>query len=214
MKTLIFSDTHLSDRFEEGKFVFLKGLIERADRVIINGDFWDGHLVSFDTFLKSPWSGLFPLLKAKQTVYVYGNHDRKEFCDGRETLFSVSQCARFELVDHGTAYVFEHGNHVLPSIDERLPLPEPVFTLSTRVYTAIEKFITQRTKKTTRFWGKFINDSLKKRNRNSHFAVFGHTHFAEFDAPRKFAVTGFIQHGLAQYLLIENGVISPHEENY
>lgn len=214
MRTLVFSDTHLSDRFEEGKYAFLKKLIEQYDRVIINGDFWDGHLVTFDTFINSPWKGLFPLLKSKGTIYVYGNHDRREFSDERVNLFSASQHITYELKEKGRTYVFEHGNHTLPSIDERLPLPEAVFSFSTRLYTMVEKFITQKTKKTTRFWGAFLNNNLKKRNKNSHFAVFGHTHYAEFDPGHNFAVTGFIQHGLAQFLVIEDGVISAHTEWY
>ena len=63
MKILVFSDTHLSSTFEEKKFNLLKEIISRADRVIINGDFWEGYLISFKEFLDSRWKELFPLLK-------------------------------------------------------------------------------------------------------------------------------------------------------
>lgn len=214
MKTVVFSDTHLSDLFDAKKCEFLKHLINNADRVIINGDFWDGHIITFDTFVKSPWSQLFPLLKSKKTVYVHGNHDRKEFCDSRVNLFSVEQHSSYRLNDSSSLFSFEHGNHTLPSIDERLPLPESFFSAGTKAYTFIEGIITRRIRKSTRFWGKLLNNRLKKSKNNGNFRVFGHTHFAEFDPVHKFAVTGFIQHGLAQYLLIENGAIRPVEEHY
>lgn len=214
MKTIVFSDTHLSDKFEDKKYTFLKRLIESADRVIINGDFWDGHLISFETFVNSPWKQLFPLLLSKKTVCLYGNHDRREFCDERVGLYSVKQLNSYVLEGGRTSFVFEHGNTTLPSIDERLPLPEIIFTLSTRAYSSFEGFVTRRTKKSIRFWGVFLNSRLKRKKTNGHFAVYGHTHFAEFDPAHKFADTGFIQHGLAQYLLIDDGVITPREEWY
>ncbi len=54
MKTLIFSDTHLTNKPDPKRMAFLKKIINEADRVIINGDFWDGVFISFDQFLSSP----------------------------------------------------------------------------------------------------------------------------------------------------------------
>lgn len=214
MKTLVFSDTHLSDRFEEKKLAFLASLIERADRVIINGDFWDGHIITFEEFINSPWKKLFSLLKSKQTVYIYGNHDRQEFSDSRVGAFSAIQANSYEYKDKGTSFFFEHGNHTLPSIDETLHLPRLCVKLSTKTYTRLERFITRRIRKTIRFWGRVLNGKLKKRKMNGSFSIYGHTHYAEFDPRNLFANTGFIQHGLAQYVFIENGRASAHEEWY
>ena len=52
-KILIFSDSHLSPRFNQAYFNKLANLIEQADQVIINGDFWEGYFYSFDEFLNS-----------------------------------------------------------------------------------------------------------------------------------------------------------------
>lgn len=68
MKTIVFSDTHLINKFEENKFQFLSALIASADSIIINGVFWDAYMVSFDAFIKSRWKDLFPLLKEKKTI--------------------------------------------------------------------------------------------------------------------------------------------------
>lgn len=71
MKTLIFSDTHLTKKFDLKKFLFLKRIIESADQVIINGDFWDSWFSDFNGFLKSGWKDLFHSLKEKETIYIY-----------------------------------------------------------------------------------------------------------------------------------------------
>jgi len=68
MKILIFSDTHLTSKFDQEKFDFLKKIVNSSDRVIINGDFWDSWFTNFDDFVKSRWNKLFPLLKKKNTM--------------------------------------------------------------------------------------------------------------------------------------------------
>jgi predicted MPP superfamily phosphohydrolase len=118
MKILVFSDTHLTHVFEEKKYVFLKKVIESADQVIINGDFWDGYLTSFDAFISSRWNNLFPLLKQKKAVYIFGNHDKACFSDKRTSFFSDIQTKKYSFVD-GMTFYFEHGNTLLPSIDEK-----------------------------------------------------------------------------------------------
>ena len=92
MKYLVFSDTHLTPKFDHRKFSVLKEAIDQADRAVICGDFWEGFGNSFDDFVSSKWSEtLFPLLKKKKTVYLYGNHDKKEYANDRVSLFSVKQ---------------------------------------------------------------------------------------------------------------------------
>ncbi len=77
MKTIIFSDAHLTNRFDEPTYRFLENMILSADKIIINGDFWDGEVVSFNQFINSKWQKLFPLLLERKAVYIYGNHDRQ-----------------------------------------------------------------------------------------------------------------------------------------
>ena len=110
MKTLVISDTHLDTTFDEKKYAFLRSIIERADRVILNGDFWEGITISFDDFIKSEWKSLFPLLKQKQTIYLYGNHDRKEYNDERVQLFSAAQGDSHILKEENTTYHIQHGH--------------------------------------------------------------------------------------------------------
>src|SRR3982750_365904 len=96
MKTLIFSDSHLYGRFEETKFKFMWYLINSVDHVIINGDFWDGYIIDFNEFLATPWNELFPLLKERRSIYIYGNHDIVPPTDPRASLFSARQLDRYQ----------------------------------------------------------------------------------------------------------------------
>lgn len=117
---LVFSDTHFTSKVDRPRLDVLKQLIQQHDQVVINGDFFDGYLVTFDDFVRSGWSELFPLL-AKKTVYIYGNHDKKEYSDQRVRLFSHSQTTHHTIPDAGVEVRIEHGDRIAPSFDSMLP---------------------------------------------------------------------------------------------
>ena len=121
MKTIIISDLHLTAKFNKRTFNFLKDLISSVDKVIINGDFWDSYVTSFDKFVKSKWKDLFPLLKEKNTHYNYGNHDRKTDSDERVKLFSVTQAETLNLKVGDLELLIKHGNDLRPAFVERYP---------------------------------------------------------------------------------------------
>lgn len=215
MKVLVFSDTHLTDALEEKKYALLESLIKEVDLVIINGDFWDGYLTTFDKFIKSPWNRLFPLLKVKNTIYIYGNHDRAEFSDDRVKQFSVNQATSYKLEVKDTTFVIEHGNRLLPAPDEKFNLPKIFSQILTRIYTPLEGVITRLTKTTARFWRIFQNGELKKQIQNKpEIYIFGHTHIPSYEMENHFINLGCFQHGLAQYLIIQDGKAFPHSKLY
>jgi len=76
----------------------------------VNGDFWSCYSSTFDEFLDSDWAGLFPLMLEKKTIYIYGNHDRKEFMDERVNTFSVEQSSIKLLDIRSNTFHIEHGN--------------------------------------------------------------------------------------------------------
>src|SRR3989338_7051902 len=123
MHTLIFSDTHLSHRFHPSKFSLLKKIISRSNQVVINGDFWDSYTTTFDRFIHSPWKDLFPLLKSKHAVYLYGNHDPKNLSDHRVSLFSDNQLDEHRLPWKKFTLVIHHGhrNSKLLRFGEKIP---------------------------------------------------------------------------------------------
>lgn len=219
MKILVFSDTHLTADFSEKKYRFLSDIIHNADKVIINGDFWEGYLNTFDEFINSPWKLLFPILKQKNTVYIYGNHDRANLSDHRASLFSDLQTERFTLKIGTNTYVFEHGDKIVP-----LGSNDPDYYPN--------KFLLRRTNEIERFivrhlGSRFIKASYGRLNRtikrhveqnftNNEIMFCGHTHYAEIDTPRRFVNSGIIKHGIGQYLWIQNGsgTIASKEEWY
>ncbi len=216
MRILIISDLHLDNLFEEPKYRFLKKIIKTADRVIINGDFWDGYLVNFEQFIQSHWKSLFPLLKSKKAVYIYGNHDKKILSDKNRGLFSDIQTHRYKLRLNGKTLVFEHGNRLKPAWDDLFEMVRvPSFVQSTLLF--VHRFLLHRFgKRFIRFAFEKFNKELKKKiaKKNNHMYIFGHTHYGEVDPKNHFANSGFILQGFGQYLIIEDGKIQFKEEWY
>ncbi len=224
VKTLIFSDTHLHKEFEEEKFLFLKKIISEADRVIIAGDFWEAKLMTFDEFVNSFWNQLFPLLKKKNTVYIYGNHDKKELSDKRVSLFSDIQTDQYKFTSCGKTFVVEHGNRFFSKFYYlaftgigKYILPSK-FTIKW-IHSKLEKFLTRTygkefIQKRFRKFNNEIKMQMRKEFTNDEILICGHTHAAEIDLKHNFINTGIIRHGIAQYVVIDGDDISLHEEWY
>jgi len=219
MKTLIFSDTHLTHRFDQKKFNYLKNLFNSVDEIIINGDFWDGLSTSFDRFLNSPWQALFPILKAKQAIYIYGNHDFAYMSDKRVSLFSVKQAEEHFAFTNPKKLVIRHGHQHTPSIQDKFKNRRLLKTIND-LYDPAENWALKI------FGKKFFQKSLyakfnalllnfaQHELKSNEILVCGHSHNAVFTPEQKFINSGFIRHKLAQYLLIEDKKIKAIEERY
>lgn len=218
MKILVFSDTHLTDKFDKKQYIFLKNRFERVDQIIINGDLWDGQLISLDTFIASPWKALFPLLKDKKTIYIYGNHDKERFNDKRIRLFSDKQGTNYKFKSGKYIFFIEHGNKFYPFHDDTFP--------DKKVSRFMVAFLAFLESVSLRVLGNFlhklafkqfntvIKNKLPRHLKANEIYVCGHTHFAEIDLEHQFINTGLIQHGVAQYLIVENGTPTLIEERY
>jgi len=215
MTILVFSDTHLTGRFNKKKFLFLSRIINKADKVIVNGDFWDGHLTTFNSFFTSKWSTLFKLLKQKGTIYIYGNHDRKEYSDSRVSSFSTIQSNSYMMKFNSQNYYFEHGNNFLFSIDKKLRFKSyRLVKILTHIANCFELPIQH-----LRIWfGGIISNNRIKKKRNGEtkngYLICGHTHYPEIDHKNKFLNTGFMKFGIASYLLIDENGIQLRKESY
>ncbi|MCX6730286.1 MAG: metallophosphoesterase family protein [Candidatus Roizmanbacteria bacterium] len=210
MKTLIISDVHLTHKFDEKKFVFLQHLLSSVDQVVLNGDFWDGYQTTFDRFLNSQWNKLFPLLKAKKTIYLYGNHDQQKFSDNRVILFSNFQKESHEIKIKDATYHIEHGHMLCPSIDIIYPLSKKSLFYINFFFQKIEHFLTLF-RSPHNMVLKHENAKIKRILSSIEFPnwyLCGHTHFAELDKKNKFANSGFIQFGKATYLIVDSSGIS------
>lgn len=218
MKILLFSDTHLRLPFNEKKYNFLEGIIRPVDQVIINGDFWDSSHLEFKQFIESPWKHLFPLLKMKNTIYIYGNHDRKVVMDKYVHLFSDVQASRYTMKLHDKELVIEHGNRLYPYLDDRLNMKRVNGNI-VKPYQNFEKMMVRKLgnkylKLSSSKKNKKIKEKLKNELNDSQIYICGHTHYAEIDQSNQFVNSGIVRHGLGQYLVIENNRIAAKEEWY
>ena len=220
---LVFSDTHLYLPFEQKKFDYLKKIIEPADQVIINGDFFDGYMIKFEDFVKSEWNKLFPLLKSKRAIYIYGNHDKKEFSDNRIGLFSNKQTYRLELKLNNKNFIFEHGQNLRKTPDLYIDFTKSYLTWLVSLTHLLHYFLTIIFKKKfldLRYsWTNKISKTRIKEQygpKKSDFYVIGHNHFGEVDEKNHFACSGINLYGFAQYLTIDSSTakITFHEEWY
>ncbi|CAN5142201.1 hypothetical protein BH09PAT2_BH09PAT2_06590 [soil metagenome] len=218
MKLLVFSDTHLTEYVEEKKFNLLSDIISKADRVVINGDFWDGYLSSFDEFIHSGWKNLFPLLKKKKAVYVYGNHDHKHFQHTQKSkLFSEIQTDRFKIKIGNKTFIFEHGNRLLPFGDEEVfqaQIKSKLNRLSNTIEGILIKTLGVHYQRFLQKYNEIIKTKLVKELKKNEFYVCGHTHSAEVDIKNRFINSGVIKDGLAQYIHISEKGFTPNNVIY
>ncbi len=216
MKILVFSDSHLSRHFDKKKFRFLKRIISSVDRCIINGDFWEGYGWAFDEFIRSPWKKLFPLLKKKKTIYVFGNHDKKTFSDRRVSLFSIKQTGRYKLRLGTKTFYFEHGDRIVPFYDKIFDrMPHLIAALFERLEELSVKLTGMKAIQVV--YGHF-NEKIKKevasRLKKNEYLVCGHISVAQMDLQNHYINSGWIKHGIGQYVMIEDGEPTLHEERY
>lgn len=207
MKTIIFSDTHLTAVFDEAKFNYLRQLFSSCDRLIVNGDFWDGYETTFTKFIHSRWSELFPLMKQKQAVFLYGNHDKREWTTN-PGLFSVRQGDTMSVIAGKQELVIEHGHRLSPSFD--ISYPKLAVILSTL-------FSSRRWQFGRKFHGwenMQMKHFAKKELHKNQFLVCGHSHIAEYNIKGHYINTGVIDFGVSSFLRVVDQKFSLEMETY
>lgn len=121
MKVLIFSDSHLSNSFDQLLFEKLTEVITKVDLVVINGDFFDGYVCTIKDFTQSEWRKLFPYLLDKNAIYIFGNHDTKEMTGEEARKFSTKQVDKFELKLGKKELTITHGHRFAPEFNAKHP---------------------------------------------------------------------------------------------
>ncbi len=193
-------------------------IIDESDQVVINGDFYDGYIISFDEFVKSEWAKLFPKLRKKKTTYLWGNHDREDFADSRVKLFSETRQQNLILKTRKKEIVIEHGNKFLPFIDEKInrkfiPKSFAQHSLDFESFL-VKRFGTGLINKMYKIYNSKMKHKIMKNTKDNQILICGHTHMAEIDLTRRFINSGMVNYGLGQYLLIENDEIEDREVWY
>lgn len=223
-KVLIFSDTHLKHRFDERRFELLRGLIEEADRVIINGDLWDFWFVSWEEFLASEWSGLFPLLQEKQAIYLFGNHDPEKEMDERMKRLCAWSGYEYAFESGGKSFVVLHGNQLVNKNRGVLKPYKRIITwfvgksewrwlmrwltdFEGLIYRAVgyDKVVKNRI-------AQALNREMKQAKAEKYaeydWLVTGDSHLAELDASVGFVNTGCVLMGVENWVWVEEGRVS------
>lgn len=223
MKVLVFSDTHLTERFDVAKFDALKEYITLADQVIINGDYWDGYVTDFSRFVNSQWQQLFPILKAKQTIYIHGNHDRQEFVDQRANLFSVEQKLEHRIQLGELEYVFTHGHLISAALDGGLRLSgkhvrSRLYKWSTVMFSFFEGTTIRIFGRAILHFGGYHHRKMKRwilsNLSERQYLVCGHSHTAEIDHDNRLLNPGTFNHGLVSCLWIDETGVTPVRARY
>lgn len=207
-KLLIISDTHLSHKIDEKKLTFLKNLIENSDQVIINGDFWDSSLTTFDKFVNSKWNQLFPILKDRYAIYLYGNHDMQHLADERVKLFSIKQYDEYKIKIGDYILNIEHGHNfsAITKFVYKYFKDKPVLLRYLTLPTELLFYINERLVKEFNFvLFHILNMGGKKLAKSTleekHVLITGHTHAPYFDLGNKYINLGFIRQGFASYVI-------------
>ncbi len=207
MKTIICSDIHLTAVFEEAKYAYLEKLFSSCDQLIINGDFWDGYETTFTKFSRSAWKELFPLMKQKNAIYLYGNHDKEEWTKDA-TLFSMKQVDVYTIQAGKAVLHIEHGHRIAPSFDMMYP----------KLANFLSTFFSGRRFRFAYGLRAWENIQMKQYAANqlpeNQILVCGHSHIAEFNKKRRFINLGAIDSGIASYVLISGSNIKLVLETY
>lgn len=213
-KLIIFSDTHLKLEVEEKKYLFMEKTIKDADKVIINGDFWEGYKINFSQFIESPWRHLFPLLKKKKSIYLTGDHDKENQIDNRTSYFSDEQTERVNLKNKEDTFVVEHGNKWF----KKNKLFENNTLINT--YVGLETFLLRifgkEVLKISRGrYNKTIKSQIPEKLKDNQILITGHTHVGEIDFKNRYLNSGiFGRGGFAQWLVLEKNKIPQLKEEW
>lgn len=217
-RILIISDIHLTTNFIGKKFNYLKDLFRSVDKVIINGDFWTAYYNTFDEFLNTKWKELFPILRDKKAVYIYGNHDKEVWQDDRNSKFSIWAGSEFRFESHGVKYLITHGHNYLgDSISSEKFMKSWRFFKFDVIKYFIESLLLRLFGRYLYLIAKNLNNKVKeisKKMSDVDFLVIGHTHWAEIDKTNRFINSGLIHSGVSTYIIIENGKPELFYERY
>ncbi len=223
--TIILSDLHLgSTNIHTERLAMFLEVIAGFDRVILNGDFLDD-LWEYKKTIQSAWSPLFELLKTKDVIYVFGNHDP-------ETPALIEATSAFISEYYHTYYlpvadkelVIMHGQTIYPRPVDQLYRQRKnwygkIFNRIVRVlwYSFYPVILTVRffiekkqgnLAKIQRNVIKLQNDKMRgyaKEHLKPHqILVCGHSHLPEFSPELQFINEGANSYERVEYLSIRD----------
>jgi predicted phosphodiesterase len=219
VRYVVFSDTHLHQGWDRATFDWIESIVRDADRVIIDGDFWDADATTFSDFVESRWSALFPALKERHAVYLFGNHDPAEACDERVRLFSDQTGDSYTVTVGATRFRIEHGHRFSLGMNRFGPTHVALLllrhVLPAGTWPAVERILSAILgPRALPTWYRRYNTPVKREwqreRQGDEILVCGHTHAPEMDLAAGFINTGAVRSGTASYLTITPEILELH----
>jgi len=227
ISTIILSDLHLgSNNIHHGRLHAFLEIIETFDRVILNGDFLDDHW-DYEKTMVSEWKPLFDLLKTKETIYLFGNHDVDSISLRSATKEIINEYAEtYHVLVHDRELIIMHGHTVYPRLGGILYKPQKSWwrkilqkvlkVVSYIVYPIIliVRFFIERHPQLVKLQRPLIakqNEVMKQYAKGNlepdQILVCGHSHLAEFSPEQQFINEGANAYERVEYLSIRDNNI-------
>ena len=157
------------------------------------------------------------MLKSRQAIYIFGNHDKREWTDPRINEFSVLQCQSIRVQTEAGQLLVMHGQSISPKFGRYIS-KDPLRAIFGWVGNRIEATGLNLFGKRSLSIGAVVNKSMLKyarqNLRENEILICGHSHLAEYDLDARFINSGINKDGVGQYLLVDDHGIHLMEEFY
>ncbi len=209
MRTLIFSDTHLTDHFDQLQCDYIVKLVKSVDKVIINGDFWDGYLTTFDKFLVA-WEPLLHVLAKHDVLYILGNHDNAVLTDERAKKFATVLDGQYTFAAGSTSYRVAHGHMQSREFDVEHPQLTKYFGWFYPIFPIILNlpycgtWLRARNQRAKRKLEYELMQFTETRAQKHEVYVFGHSHLMADNSAIHYVNPGSFTPRIARFIIIDD----------
>ncbi len=156
-------------------------------------------------------------------MYLFGNHDKRNYADNRVLLFSDVQNEIYEFKNDNMKFIVKHGDSkklkysFIKNVVQATHMSEKFFTKY--CHEKLEHILVKIFGKTILQilfykYNKVLKNDEAIKLKDHEMLICGHTHAATLDTKNHYANTGIIRHGIGQFITIENGKVKLHEEKY
>lgn len=203
MEFLILSDIHFRKKFEEKKMNFLINLIKEYENIIINGDLYEAVYIKPKAILNGRYKPLWELLKQKNTVYIYGNHDPQHKSEKVAKYISKKQYDYLKIKLGDNCYHIEHGHKLGFKLGN---FPNFIYIPLDYISYEIQHYFDFLTRYLGSKWNKIILNHRRINNiiKNNEILICGHTHVKTIDLNNRFINGGYIKYGRGSYVVISD----------
>ena len=202
MNWLILSDLHLRLKTNQTLLDFLIKLIAKYDNIIINGDLYEAKYTNPHKFINSGYKPLLDLLKTKNTIYLWGNHDPKNKAQIVADYFTKNHLPYYKIGLGDKKYHIEHGHRLSTPKTENFN--DKLSWLLDTILGQFEKYCPPLVKYEGTKWNNLIikNRYLDGLIKLDEILICGHTHVKVYPMQNNYINTGSSKNGKGHYLVL------------